>query len=54
MYQPNFLITFVFHVGVSITSCITGKSDSVEDDDHLFMQLDAIYQVLAPHMYHFV
>nr|XP_011467404.1 PREDICTED: midasin isoform X1 [Fragaria vesca subsp. vesca] len=32
--------------GVSITSCITGKSDSAEDDDHLFMQLDAIYQKL--------
>lgn len=34
-------------------SCITGKSDSVEDDDGLLTQLDAIYQVLTPHMYHF-
>ncbi|KAL6140733.1 hypothetical protein ACLB2K_059029 [Fragaria x ananassa] len=33
-------------VCVSIMSCI---SDSVEDDDHLFMQLDAIYQTLAIH-----
>ncbi|XP_040370504.1 midasin isoform X3 [Rosa chinensis] len=32
--------------GVSITSCITGKSDSVEDEEHLFTQLDAIYQKL--------
>ncbi|XP_050383797.1 midasin isoform X3 [Argentina anserina] len=32
--------------GVSITSCITGKSDSVEDDDHLLTRLNAIYQTL--------
>lgn len=43
--HSNFLLTFVIHVGVSISSCITGKSDSDEDEDRLFSQLDDIYQV---------
>ncbi|ONI15461.1 hypothetical protein PRUPE_3G044200 [Prunus persica] len=32
--------------GVSMSSCITGKSDSCEDEDHVVQQLDRIYQKL--------
>lgn len=46
------LMIFIIDVGVSMSSCITGKSDSCEDEDHVVQQLDRIYQVGGPYVFH--
>lgn len=39
------LMILLTYIGISMSSCIMGKSDSYEDEDQVVQRLDGIYQV---------